>query len=436
MNSVSEQFRVRLRVARERLVATNIIDAALAFCIAGLGRVEAALGRPIRVVILGERNSGKTSVADLLIGNGLLPTSVVTNTHVPILVNYAKSPALHGVDLDGNRIRIDGDQDDPPMDMALRALQVALPLERLRNYQILDTPPSVAPAAFVDGADIVIWCTVATRAWTESERAAWAGLPQRCRRNALLVATHSDDLQTEADCDRVMGRLRGLTSDLFRDVILVAADGDADTPDAGQEGQKGGEIALRETVDRIATEIAGRRTRKADKIVRRLARLTFHDFEGAEVRSESAMLLDAWDAHAASLLEDLAAGRKTVPATIQDLLAAYALCAEMLRPGVVTGDSISGSRSHAVTAPVRWPSHNSAAGRLVAMLVCDLTGLLRMLAEGASVVEPPREAEYQSARAVLLSLADLDGAFEALGRMLGPGAAHGGDGTARVPSRS
>ena len=86
MNSVSLQYPDRLRAARERLIATNITDEALNVCIAGLARVEGALRRPLRIVVLGESNSGKTSVTDLLIGQGLLPTSVVSNTRVPMLV--------------------------------------------------------------------------------------------------------------------------------------------------------------------------------------------------------------------------------------------------------------------------------------------------------------------------------------------------------------
>ena len=83
MSRTSEQLVQQLRTARERLAETRLSDRALAYCIAGLARMEEVLDRPLRVTILGEYNSGKTSVADLLIGDGLLPTSVVSNTHVP-----------------------------------------------------------------------------------------------------------------------------------------------------------------------------------------------------------------------------------------------------------------------------------------------------------------------------------------------------------------
>lgn len=421
MTRAALQYPERLRSVRERLVATNINDTALSYCIEGLARIEQVLRRPLRVVILGENNSGKTSVTDLLIGQGLLPTSVLSNTRVPVLIGYADAPAIFGVDQDGTQIRIDGDNDDSLTDLSYRALQLSLPIEQLRSYQILDTPPFSAPAAFVDEADIVIWCTVATRAWTESERAAWSALPQRCSRNPLLVATHKDGLDTEDDMLRVAERLRSVTKGQFREVILVDAEGvDGGSGTAAVDAVASGADALRDGVARLAAEIMDRRTQKAEKIVRRLARLTFHHFASDEVRPESVELLLRWEAHARHLLELLQEGRKSVPETIEALLVAYAIYAEKLKPGVVRGDdTVPGTGSRMLTAPIRWPQQASVAARLVRTLASDLTGLLRMLSGHSTFADPAVCAEYRAVRAIVLTLADLDGAFDALGRMLG-----------------
>jgi hypothetical protein len=420
MKRASDQFGEQLRLARERLIRTNISDPALSVCISGMERVERALSRPIRLVILGEYNSGKTSVVDLLIGQGLLPTSVVSNTQLPVLIGHAEEAALFGIDRDGTRIRIDGDADDPLTDLPYRALQIMLPLERLRGYQLLDTPSLTDPTTFVADADIVIWCTVATRAWTESERAAWTDLPKRCSRNAILVATHKDGMQTDEECAQVTQRLRSVTAGMFRDVVLVAADSTHD--EAPQDDAWSGAQALRSAIVRAADGIAERRTRKAERIVRRLARLTFHQFASGEVRPEAVRILASWDTHTKALLEQLVQGKKSVPATIQDLLVGYALCAERLRPGVVSGDSIPASGSRALTSPMRWPQQTSAAAHLVEILVSDLTGLLRMLAGTSVYMDPSLKSQYQTVRAIMLSLADLDGAFDALGRMMGSSA--------------
>lgn len=416
MSSAADIYSEHLRSVRERLIRASIDDPALVVFTSGLARVEEILRKPLRIVILGEYNSGKTSVADLLIGDGLLPTSVVSNTSVPVLISYAPSPALYGIDQNETRIRIDSDTDseDALTDLAYSAIQIALPLDRLRNYQILDTPSSVNPGTFVADADIVIWCTVATRAWTESERIAWSNLPKRCMRNAILVATHRDSLRTTEDCESVEQRLRQQTGDMFRGLVLVSAGASDHAPrgDATRAGE------LRDTVSVVANRILERKAQKAGKIVRRLSRLTFHEFAKREVRPEAVSLLSSWELHSGSLLEHLAKGNKSVDDTIKDLLTSYALFAERLRPGVVTGESELPATKGVISASMSLPMNGPAATRRVLMLASDLTGLLRMLAGTSIYLHPDTRLQYQAARSLLLSLADLDGDFDALGRML------------------
>lgn len=418
MSRTSEQVLQQLRTARERLIATRLSDKALTYCIAGLQRMEEVLDRPLRVTIVGEYNSGKTSVADLLLGDRLLPTGVVSNTHVPVLISYAGQPAVYGVTDTDTRIRIDGG-DDAPTALSFRALQVALPIERLKAYQILDTPPTAIPAAFVAEADIVIWCTVATRAWTESERAAWAALPYRSWRNALLVATHKDGLKSEDEVRRVTERLHSLAGSMFRKVVLVAAEpvpeGMAAAPD---DAVGSGAQELRDAVASIVTEIADRRAQKAIKIVRRLARLTFHHLAGNQLPPDVANLLADWERRSLLLLDELARGTKSAPSVIEDLLRCYAEYAERLRPGGIVGKSAHASTSRALTTPIKWPSQTPGAQRLIKMLIADLTALLRMQSGASTFTDPGLLADYQRARSILVSLADLDGAFDALGRML------------------
>lgn len=166
-----------LRDARRQLESLHRYDPAVAACAAGLARMEAVLARPPRVVILGEVNSGKTSVADLLLGVGLLPSSVVANTRMPVLIRYAETATLHAVGGDTRRLLTEEDLDNLPMGVELKALEIGLPSERLTEFEILDTPAMSAADGINDEGDIRIWCTVATRSWTESERAFWSALP-------------------------------------------------------------------------------------------------------------------------------------------------------------------------------------------------------------------------------------------------------------------
>jgi hypothetical protein len=422
MSAASDRYREHLRDAGARLIDSRIGDPAVTGCVAGLHRIEKMLGRPLRIVVLGEYNSGKTSVTDLLIGTGLLPISVVSNTGVPVLVSHAAEPALHGIDTNGARVRIDGDDDDPLTDIAYGAIHVALPLPWLRQHQILDTPATAAPAAYVAEADIVLWCTVATRAWTESERSAWKSLPARCYENAILVATHKDSIYTDEECSQVMRRLESLTRGAFREVVLVSA---AQTPEAAaaiDEGDDaaGDAVVLRRAVAASANRIMNRRLCKARRIVSRIARLAFHEFGREKVQPEAAALIARWEGYARAVLEDLKSGRKPAPATIEALLHGYAACAERLRSGVVTGKGHALPEPRASTVPLRWPDHAARSVRQARDLAADLTALLRLLAGSSPFEDPAVRRQYQSVRATLLALADLDGTFDALAQMLCP----------------
>ena len=68
MNGAAVKLLARIENARSQLVAAKLPDKAVRYCIAGLERMERVLARAPRVAILGEVNSGKTSVADLLLG--------------------------------------------------------------------------------------------------------------------------------------------------------------------------------------------------------------------------------------------------------------------------------------------------------------------------------------------------------------------------------
>ena len=336
MNGAAVKLLARIEIARSQLVAAKLPDKAVRYCIAGLERMERVLARAPRVAILGEVNSGKTSVADLLLGAGLLPTSVVANTQVPVLIRYAEALSVFAITQNGRHRLTDYGPDALPSGLELRAVEIGLPSDRLLNFQILDTPSLGDAAEIAKDGEILIWCTVSTRAWTESERAVWSGLPPRCWRNGLLVATHKDALQDAVDITKIEQRLRAITAPMFRDILLVSA------ADASQHGAPGGAIArdggaeaLIAHVEALADEITERRTHKAEKIIRRLARLTFHHLAAAELKTEAANQLKDWEARSAKLLQDLGHGSVSLATVIENLLKEFAEAVEQARPGSV-----------------------------------------------------------------------------------------------------
>ena len=419
MSSGAHELLTTLRDAREQLEGLHRYDRALAVCAAGLARMEAVLARPPRVVILGEVNSGKTSVADLLLGVGLLPSSVVANTRLPVLIRYAEAPALHAVAGDTRWLMTGENLDRPPAGRELTALEIGLPSERLMEFEILDTPAlSGWEGANTDG-DIRIWCTVATRAWTESERVYWSALPRRNWRNALLVATHKDALEEASDATKIEWRLRAAAGDMFRDIILVSA------TDAGKSRRTNGRpsdasaITLLGQVRVWAAEIRERRARKVEKIVRRLARLTFHRLARGTLRLTEARILREWEADCARLIEGMGGAPSDLANVTRELLRRFALAMELARSGSI--EHQNRWPGEAIGADGGTPQRGSPARRFAKLIAADLTALLRIELARAGLRDPSLFADYNAARRILLPLARLDIEFDAVESLLASG---------------
>jgi hypothetical protein len=190
---------------------------------------QQAGGTPGRIVVLGECNSGKTTLVNGLVGAPLLPASVVTHTACPTVVGFAPRPALRAELADRRRVPLAWE------DMALvqghdvRRLDIGMPLRRLRGLSIIDTPGLDADDAAsrvlalqsCRGADLAIWCTPAMQAWKESERRAWLSLPRRLRQRGFLAVTFADKIRSRSDLDRLLARLRSEAGGHFQEVLLA-----------------------------------------------------------------------------------------------------------------------------------------------------------------------------------------------------------------------
>jgi energy-coupling factor transporter ATP-binding protein EcfA2 len=267
----------------------------LEFCAAGSKRLDPALGAlhrtevwlqaPPRVAILGEFNSGKSSLANLLAGIEALPTSIVSNTCIPTLLRYAGDPIIEARYADGRTQRIDVDK---PIDKRrLQRLDVGLPAPQLRRINLLDLPGLADPrhggSPAVLGAhrpSAAIWCTVATQAWKESERVAWLAMPPRVRANSILAVTFKDLLTSPAEEARVLQRLREQAGPHFREIVLVATRAALEQPEearfAGGETTAGvwqtsGGLTMIRALDRMVDVVERMRIDRARKVTAAIA---------------------------------------------------------------------------------------------------------------------------------------------------------------------
>jgi hypothetical protein len=191
----------------------------------GLRRAAAISRRPLRLAILGEGNSGKSTLANLLLGNSVIPTFQLPNTRIPTLLCFAASPAISAMMAGGGRAPLT----DTAAQGEMIGVEVGVPIAHLKAFQILDFPGFADPWLGYGSMDVArhrvdasIWCTFSTQAWKESERAAWQALPRRMRGHGMLAVTNGDLLRKEQS-QKVLARLAKVAANDFGATVLVAS---------------------------------------------------------------------------------------------------------------------------------------------------------------------------------------------------------------------
>ena len=277
--SVLAQITGELR--EERLKLQAVSDVSPPGVIRVLSCIEAQLERPLRIAIVGEFNSGKSSLANLLLGVEGLPTAAISSTQIPTLLYHSGRPQVFIVDRNGARSEIRNIAAIPEISIA--RLEVGLPSPRLQGVEILDLPGLADPRfdrgvgdLMLETAHVLLWCTASTQAWKESERIAWEILPAPLRRCALLVVTHSDLVNDANDTHKLLRRLR-MEAGAFRDILLVSTTNalallEAKRDELGHAawlatGADGLDVAL----DRLLESVAARRIKVALAVAHRIA---------------------------------------------------------------------------------------------------------------------------------------------------------------------
>ena len=186
------------------------------------------LRNPVKMALAGEFSSGKTTLARMLLGRDFVTTKAAASAMPTVRFRYGEKDRyiLHA---NGEERDIEGVEALTLKDMrAADYLVIETEQPILKQIEIYDTPGTSDPTRdsdqIIDVAnevEFIIWCTNATQAWRQSERAMWEGLPKKAHDHGVLLVTHVDLPKVKASIDRLMKRMNKEAGPLFHKVLPV-----------------------------------------------------------------------------------------------------------------------------------------------------------------------------------------------------------------------
>ena len=183
--------------------------------------------RPV-IALMGEFSAGKSTLANLLLGEGRSPVKVTATQLPPVWFSYGMGEP-YAVGLDGTETPIRFEDLERVSVHDTSHVRIFLTAEILEFMDLIDMPgisdPNMSPEVWqrlLHCAAGVIWCSHANQAWRQSEAAVWEEISEELYSNSLLLLTRFDKIIGETNRMRVLKRVRSETRDLFRGVFPVS----------------------------------------------------------------------------------------------------------------------------------------------------------------------------------------------------------------------
>jgi Dynamin family len=288
--------------------------------------IEAHIRRPLRIAVMGEQNSGKSTLINMLLRASAVPTGALSGMRAHLLLRYGATPAVIAVGADGLRARLTSkalvkmavphprpsgnrtpviynasdlkharQQRDQPGLAPLtedasaapeangKLIELLLPHAFLESAELLEARlyPQHSDTAVLRRVfrplDLAIWCTLAPQAWKETERQSWQRFTAGRARSALLLVTYKDALANAKEEARLTSRLSREAGPLFSDIMLVsprraieALSAQGEIADAGR-WERSGAAMFEWVLQRALRDLHRRRLSRSAVLLRRLA---------------------------------------------------------------------------------------------------------------------------------------------------------------------
>ncbi|WP_298835765.1 hypothetical protein [uncultured Roseobacter sp.] len=196
-------------------------------------RLITSLERPVRIAVVGTRGSGKTSVANMLVGGNVMPRTDGLTITETVWAAQEKITCEYST---GEIVSFDGVSDDFTLPEQAMRLRFALSDARLRQRSLTEICLSDQPGMARDlldmiapRTDILLWCSGAGVA----RAGLWQHLPDHLKDNSLFVITMADRLHAAGRLTTVLAQARETAGADFMGVYPLVAHRAGIAADAG-----------------------------------------------------------------------------------------------------------------------------------------------------------------------------------------------------------
>ena len=180
--------------------------------------------KPLRVVVCGEVNSGKSTVINAILKGRVLPDFFGEKTRPFIHIRHGVEPSVTARFAGGREEQLDAMSSDALKEAD--ACVLVTDATHLEGIEIIEMPflnerdIRDDQIAFVESADLLVWTTIASQAWRLSEKT----ILDRCEkrpRAAVLVVSRTDKLRSDEDREKLRSRMERETGDYFRSIVMM-----------------------------------------------------------------------------------------------------------------------------------------------------------------------------------------------------------------------
>lgn len=166
--------------------------------------LRAQLDAPVRIAVSGMRNSGKSSLVNLLSGSDIIPVGGSGLDAPPVILRHSKEEMTTAGWWDREGKTFDG------LDLAAAlaedpdVVSIEVDCDVLEDLWLVDIPAldddaggKQARFALAKLSDMLLWCCDASKASVKDSLDLWHNVPTHLRRNTVMALTHAD--QAEGD---------------------------------------------------------------------------------------------------------------------------------------------------------------------------------------------------------------------------------------------